>query len=125
MPAYGSATAVPAIYAGDSYTVWNAETPSTSTASQQVALIPNQDGGLYSISVEIQFSGDPGSFEVDIQDADTDTANAYQNLLGLYAITAVNSAFWARLEVQLKSKFVRLYLASRTNSVTLTAKVSR
>ena len=124
MPAYNTVPAI-GIYYGDTQNVWSAETPSTSTASQQVALPPNPDGGIYSISAEIQFSGAPGTFEVDLQTADTDTDHAYVTVPGYGVINQVNANNWTRAEVSVKAKFARLYLSARGNSVSMTASISR
>jgi len=41
------------------------------------------------------------------------------------AITTLNSGNYARLDLQVNAKFVRLLLKTRTNAVNLTAKISQ
>ena len=72
------------------------------------------------------FSGAPGAFEVDIQEADADSANNYQNVNGASA-TAVdaNNQFYIDIIDGLVGPFVRPYVKSLANNVTLTMTVVR
>ena len=111
---------------GESLLVFDAETPAPPQASAQAALASAFDNTAPSISVEISFSGDPGAFEIDIQDADTDADKFYQTIPAGGVISAVSANFTARTElVPIKGRFVRLKLVTRTNAVALTAKISR
>jgi hypothetical protein len=127
MPVYNTAKYPPAAYPGDVVTVANAESVTTGTFSQQVAL---QSGPLQNpaeaIALEISFSGAPGAFSFQLQEATTDIAAAYQNI-GT-AITAVGgSGQYARqVYTSVKGPFVRLsYATQPANSVTVTAKIVR
>jgi hypothetical protein len=91
--------------------------------SAQVALAPNFSTGKVRCAVEIIFSGNPGTFSVQLQTADTDIDAAY-NQEGT-AITAVSSGNVARAEFpDAVAHFARIYIATLTNSVTATAKIS-
>lgn len=119
----------PALNNGDTYTVWNAETPTPgnggAAASQQVSLTHSVDG-LTPFAVDGKFSGAPGAFEVDVQVASADADANYQTCqnCNITAVDTTNNTF--HLDASLvHTNFVRLLMRSRTNSVTITATVSR
>lgn len=119
---YGNAAN--AIYPGDTLTVWSAEAAVSGDRSQCIAL-----GRVYgfpeptTVALEIKFSGAPGTLQIDMQDADTDTDNAYQNI-ATGQITAVDANNYARVEFQVRAQFVRVKATTITNAVNLTAKVT-
>jgi len=113
---------------GQTGIVWNAETPTpgngTTAASQQVALAPGQ--GTTPFSVDGHFSGAPGAFEVDVQIASNDADTDYQTCsnCNITTVDATNQTF--HLDAGLAvAHYVRLLMRSRTNSVTITARISR
>ena len=80
------------------------------------------------VTVEIRFSAAPGTFEVDIQEADTD-ADAFYVLptATAYTVNTVNATTQV-VRVDLSptgGKFMRLYVKTLTNAVNMTAKVTR
>src|SRR5690242_16889025 len=114
MPVYATTNNPSAVYPGDSVSVINAEASTvypSGTASQQVAVGNVWNGNAINVSMEVQFSGNPGAFEIDLQDADTDSTNAYQNVPGCALTTATQAsgsgAFFARCEAPVKAKFMR------------------
>lgn len=114
---------------GQSVVVWNAETPTpgtgTTAASQQVALSSGQ-GGNTPFSVDGHFSGAPGAFEVDVQVAAADNDTDYQTCANCNVTTvdATNNTF--HLDAgQAVTRYVRLLMRSRTNSVSITARINR
>lgn len=116
-----------AIYPGDSQTVFSAEQPVIPQASDRVHLaLGPWENYPPSVSIEGFFSGAPGAFEIDIQDADTDADAFYQTVPSAGVISAVstNNTFRAEL-VPIKGKFVRAYLKTRTNGVNLTLRFFR
>ena len=128
MPAYSSTgNRVVLCCPGDSQVVWNAESPLTSTASQQVALSQVQSETNISASVEILFSGAPGTFSITIQTADTDVDAAYTALSSASPITTVNTGNYASYQLtSLRCNFMRLYMTTApSNSVTTTATITR
>jgi len=77
----------------------------------------------FGYSVEISFSGPPGTFEVDLQHADTDTDASYVTQA---AVSSVNASNVARYEMAICfTKFVRVKVATLTNNVNITVKVTR
>jgi hypothetical protein len=127
MPNYNTNTSVfpiNAVYPGDQILLFNAEQPATPQASVQVALAnAYENAATQSVSVEILFSGTPGAFSLQPQVADTD-ADAFYVAEGS-AITAVTNNF-ARVEFpNIKTRFFRVLLSSRTNAVNLTVKLTR
>jgi hypothetical protein len=74
------------------------------------------------LSVQLQFSGDPGVFQVDFQTSDVDDTNFYVTKASLSG--GVNAAFVGRMEVtNVVAKFARLYMVSITNPVNVTATI--
>lgn len=126
MPAYATTTNPTALYPGDQVSVFSAESLTTGTASKQVAIAEILAGNAGKLTVEIKFSADPGAFQIDLQRADTDTADAYITMPGT-SITSVNSTFYARLDLSpFTGTFVRLIpTAQPANAVTCTAKICR
>jgi hypothetical protein len=114
---------------GQSVIVWNAETPTpgngTTAASQQVSLSSGQ-GINTPFSVDGHFSGAPGAFEVDVQVASADNDTDYQTCSGcnVVAVDATNNTF--HLDAgQAVTRYVRLLMRTRTNAVSITARINR
>lgn len=128
MPAYGSIGSPIASYPGDSIVLFNAESLATNGASLacSVARSPWSERTQADLSIEISFDGAPGAFELDIQTADTDTANAYIVEPSVGTITAVNSGNYARVELPVRANFIRLFVKTQpANSVHCTATLNR
>lgn len=83
----GSQAGIPAV-------VRNAETPATGTggasASQAVALPKQRFTGLYAFGVDVEFAGNPGAFELDVQVASVDADNMYVSI-GTIAAAVVSA----------------------------------
>jgi hypothetical protein len=127
-PVYSVGNSVPC-GTGMVITVWNAETPTpgngTTAASQQVSLINASIGKPGTpFSIDGQFSGAPGAFEVDVQVAAKDADTNYQTVSNgnITTVDATNNTF--HLDYSGNAKFVRLLMRTRTNSVTVTATVT-
>lgn len=91
--------------------------------SAQVALAPNFSSGKVRCAVEIIWSGAPGAISVQLQTADTDIDAAY-NQEGT-AITTVSAGNVSRGEFpDVVAKFARIFIATLTNNVSATAKIS-
>jgi hypothetical protein len=130
MPAYNTISPPYAVWPGDSQTIWNAESPAIGAASQQVALGERDGRGVTPFAADVQFSGNPGTFEVDVQVANTDQDSAYytldQGTTNDGAVLQVNSAFTAHLDAPfVTAKFVRLKLVALQNAVTITGSFTR
>lgn len=129
MPAYNSgATSVnkPTLTSGHAIPVWVAEaTIKASPAeprSQQFGL--RRDGYLPNcISVEVEFSADPGAFEVELRTADIDEDKYYVSKASL--TTGLNASFIGRIEaVNIVANFGRLNMKTLTNTVNVSARIS-
>jgi len=123
MPTYSNVVPPASIGPGDSFiAIAPTDTLSAAFKSAQVALQHTYAGTQQRLSVEIAFSGNPGTFSVNLQTADTDIDTNYQNESS--AIAAVTNNV-ARLEVnQVVANFARLVFTALQNSVTATAKIS-
>ena len=124
MPAYNSG-AVNAIYPGDSVSVWSAETVTTGSKSQQVAIAPNfSSGAQMDISIDVTFSNTPGAVVVSLQTADTDVDGDY--IIPSGAVMNSATAKVQNLQWHVKANFARLIMTTQpANSVTVTATISR
>jgi len=79
----------------------------------------------WGFAVEVQFSGNPGTFEIDIMGAETDAKNNY---VKLGSITATNATFVGRFEgLTYYPRYVALYVTSLGNAgtVSVSGKVTR
>lgn len=103
------------------------EQPAAPQASIAVQLQAQDGGPPPMISVEGRFSGAPGAFNVQIQEADTDADAFYITPANAsYTITAVSSQNTFRVDLSpTGGKFVRVLLSSRTNAVNFTCKITR
>lgn len=79
------------------------------------------------VCVEGRFSGAPGAFNVQIQEADTDADGYYTTPTNAaYTVTAVGANQNFRVDLSpTGGKFLRILLSSRTNAVNFTCKVTR
>lgn len=130
MPAYNTAQGVPCIYPSDlAYAVFSGETLSVNEVSQQVA-VSRQNEGEPGITVELQFSANPGVFEIDLQEADTDATNFYLNVASAVinaATQGADSKYYARFDAaSFAGQFARLFVKTWPNtSVTCIAKIRK
>jgi len=130
MPFYPGTAKATLLNANGQVLLFNNDRPGAGTpnkASIAVLLSRGQQaqGGFpFQFAVELSFNGAPGTFEVDIQGSETDTDGSYC-LLGT-AITAVNSSNYARFEgVSFYPRFVRAFVKTLGNDVTVTAIITR
>jgi len=123
MPSYSNALPPVSVGFGESAVVIApTDTLSASFKSAQVALQHTYAGTQQRISVEIAFSGAPGTFTLNLQTADSDVDANYANE-GTAISSVTNNV--ARLEVpQVVANFARLVFTALQNSVTATAKIS-
>jgi hypothetical protein len=124
-PVYNNSTPI-FLGVGQSATVWNAETPIPGTgnnsASQQVGLTALSSRAGTPFSVDGKFSGAPGTFEVDVQVANTDSDANYQTCsnCNITTVDSTNNTFHLDA-VLVNARFARLLMRSRGNSVNITA----
>jgi hypothetical protein len=128
-PVYNSAGSIPSIPKGVVFVLVNAETPTpgtgTTAASQQVSFASTIAKTGNPFSVDGKFSGAPGAFEVDVQVAAVDSDTNYQTISGgnITTVDATNFTFHIDCPTVI-TRFMRLLVRTRTNSVTLTATVT-
>ena len=88
------------------------------TQGERCALQMTQDGSQRTISAELSFSVNPGAYEIDVMDADTDAQGAYQLIPG-GAITGAPTQFagagrfYIRVELPTKAKFALLFVKTQ------------
>ncbi len=105
-----------------------AETILAGGVSLAINLSPSETNSPPMVCVEIHFSGAPGVFEIDVQEADTD-ADAFYILMSNanYTINTVN-ATTQNVRVDLSptgGKFMRLFMKTLPNAVNVWAKITR
>jgi hypothetical protein len=129
MPAYGTLTLPPAPFKQDSTVVWNAENPASATASERIAVTVAPDGAPPYFSVDIIFSSNPATFEIDIQESDTDVDADYQGKLGGAVTTATlqsDGTYRNRVDLNnpVTALFLRAYMATAPTYMTGAPKVT-
>ena len=103
----------------------------TGTFSQQFYLPTAGQGVVSAVSFELVWSGNPGAFNIQIQDADTDLTGNYVTLAVAGTITSspqsAGGTYVSRVELNpWRAQYGRLYVNTQAaNSVSLTAKVCR
>jgi hypothetical protein len=124
MPSYGNVLPPVSVGFGDSAAVI-ASTDVIFPApfkSAQVALAPAFSSGKVRVAVEIVWSAAPGAINVQLQTADTDIDAAY---IQEGALITNNTGNVTRAEFpDVVAKFARILIATLTNNVTATAKIS-
>jgi hypothetical protein len=125
MPGYAGTSSAQLLYENRQAYLFQNETVAAGVASIAYQL-RRERGAFYpwGISLEIFFSGDPGSFEVDLQDADIDEDSHY---VTVDTITAgLNASYVTRIELpSFYTKYVRVKLVTLTNSVTTSVLLTR
>ena len=124
MPVYSAGNAVQ--LAGIAV-AWSGETPTpgngTTAASQQYQINHSGPRGK-TFAVDGHFSGAPGPFEVDVQVASVDSDTDYQTAANanITTVDATNNTFHYDGTL-VTTNFVRLLMRSRTNAVSITARI--
>jgi len=125
MPCYGGTAQAALIRNNQQEYLWNNETVLAGVASIafQIERV-NRSFYPWGISLEIFFSGNPGAFEVDLQDADVDEDSHY---VTVDAITAgLNASYVTRIELpSFYAKYVRVKLVTLTNAVNVSVLLTR
>lgn len=121
MTAYGTLSPT-GLYPGDSLAIFNAESVTAPVAGKAIAIgRPYNSGGPPVVGMEVLFGGAPGTFQVDLQEADTDVDAAYQSV---GSVIAVNAGQYARFDAQITGQFARPKVISLQNAVTVTIRLS-
>ena len=78
----------------------------------------------FGFSVQVAFDDDPGTFQVDVQDADLDEDDMYVTVSSLSG--NLNDSFVGRVELPIVwTKYTRVRVVTLTNPVAITALISR
>ncbi len=105
--------------------LWAGETVPASTLSIGFLLERiNRSFYPWGLSFEVQFSGAPGAFEIDLMAANTDAAGNY---IQIGSITTVNSSNVGRWDMpsNIWPKYVAGYIKTLTNAVNTTLIVTK
>jgi|SRR5579863_1046423 len=131
MPAYGTVVAgnQRLIYPGDTFALFSAEQPVSGEASISVQPSYLWARRLTGLSFEIIFSANPGTFNFQIQGADTDSATKFATEGNGTVTTATamgDGTYLARVELSpWVARWVRLLVSAATqNAVNVTVNVT-
>lgn len=137
-PLYNAQNPPPALFPfppGHRFLVFNAEALVTGKFSQQLALPPGPTAGSRGIRVELDFSGDPGAFEIDVMESDSDFENGsaeYQQVPNGGQINTVTlgpkgvNTHQSSDLIPISGQFVALFVKTQpANAVNCTARISR
>lgn len=128
MPAYAGINQAIVLRENRQMFLWQNDTIPASAANGSLSLAVQLErvrsvSYPWGFSVEVQFSGNPGAFEVDVMIADTDNPNNYVQFTN---ITQVNATFVGRVDVLNSwAKYVALYMKTLGNAVLVTGQITR
>jgi hypothetical protein len=131
-PAYNAAPALD-LYPGNCVVLYNAEQPLSGAFSQQFHFPASQtySPGPPAVSFELIWAANPGAFNIQIQDADTDSTGNYVTLPAAGTVTSTpqtaGGTYTSRVELNpWRANYGRLYVQTQSaNAVNLTAKACR
>jgi hypothetical protein len=125
MPGYAGTGQAKLLYENRQAYLFQNETVANGTAS--IAYQLRRERGAYypwGMSLEFTFGAAPGTFEVDVQTADTDDNTHYVTLATL--TNGLNSSNVGRIELpSFWAKFVRVQVVTLTNAVAITVLLTR
>lgn len=120
------------LYPGQSGLLFNAEQPAASTRSQQFLIPWSNSQPTTNLSVECIWTSNPGTFNYQIQVADTDATGNYVTIASAGTITSApqvvgSGNYVARVDLNpFRGTYVSLWVASATaNAVNTTCRLSR
>lgn len=137
MPAYNTRNPPPFLgytYPDNNYLVFNAEALTTGEFSQQVNLPIGPVAGQKGIRVEVDFSANPGAFELDVMESDYDLNGAlnYQQVPSAGQINTVvagmngASTHQSTDLIPVAGQFVCIFVKTQpANPCTATVRISR
>jgi hypothetical protein len=106
-----------------SYSVWNADSIAANGASQAVLLERRKSNNHYPWGFAVQVGAITGSFDIEVQGAETDLDASYVKLA---SITAVNAYGYGRGDyVSYWPKYVRLFARTLTGTQAITGIITR
>jgi predicted RecA/RadA family phage recombinase len=124
---YAGPGQAPLLRCGEQITVWQAQGILAGTTTSLAVQVEWLKSGFFyvpKLSVELVASGAPGTFEVDVQFAETDKdANYISNSTLINAVNTSNVARWD-LPAGFFPRYARLFAKTWPNPVTITAVIS-
>ncbi len=121
MPAYVASSAT-FLQMNGQYSVWNAESIAANSASAAVLLERRKSSNNYPVwgfAIQVTSADSLGTFDIEVQGAETDVAASYVKLV---SITATNTSNVGRADVMTYyPKYVRLFVRTLTGNHTVTA----
>lgn len=115
-PLYNAQVPPPALfpfYPGNKFKLFNAEALTADTYSQQIHIVPKPTAPT-TVSLVLDFSAAPGTFEIDIQEDDSDTAASaahYHQIPSGGVMNTLNSGSATQCTLEL-TNFVGQFLAA-------------
>jgi hypothetical protein len=129
MPAYAGGGQAKLFRVNSQAHFFNNETISTTPVASVAHELQRPTSMYYpwGASFTLWFSGNPGSFEVDIQTADIDDPTHYCKIASWVGTASLNSSYVGRIELtdNFWAKFVRVNVLSLTNPVLISCMVTR
>ena len=131
MPSYQGVNQATLLRENSQVFLWQNETVPASAVNGSLSLAVQLErvrsvSYPWGFSVEVAFSGAPGTFEIDVMGADTDNS-IYFNKIG--SISSANTGNVGRFDGIGSNitypKYVALYMKTLTNTVTVTAQLTR
>lgn len=127
MPGYQGTGQATLLRENRQFFLWQNETIGGQKASVAVQLERVRSVSYpWGVSFELWFSGDPGTYEVDIQTADVDQDSHYCTIQTFNMGSQLNANFVGRYETRtFWAKYVRAVVKTLTNSVTVSLLLTR
>jgi hypothetical protein len=133
MPLYNTLNPPPSLgplYPTNQAKVFNADTLVAGTYSQQLNIGPGPSGSSVSLSFDGDFSAAPGTFTLQIVEADTDQispTNKYRQIGSDITVVLTGTTTAVRVDIaEFQGQFVAVYVKAATqNAVTFTAQFTR
>lgn len=124
MPVYAASSAK-FLFENNSRVVWNAESVTAGDASEAVLIERRKSSFHYPWGFAVQVSGITGSFDIEVQGAETDTDASYVKLASITAVNAGTPPTGRGDYTTYWPKYVRLYAKTLTGTQTLTGIITR
>lgn len=120
---------------GNRYLAFNADTLTTGMFSERVHIPTGPTAGARGIRVELDFSVNPGAYEIDVMESDSDFENGsaeYQQVPAGGSLTTVTNGVnganthQSSDQIAIAGQFVCLYVKTQpANACTCTARITR
>ena len=117
MPAYKVGTAA-GVYPGDQVVViGTTDSVATGFKSQAIALSAPTGRPIVGVRAQVDFNGNPGTFEMDLQESDVDQDNDFQTVASVAATTGAPNYSCYIIYQNPTAKFYRLKAPAMGNTI--------